>query len=64
MKYFALVYNRFTKKIDSMVVQEYESEKMLMQGIKLFWYQKKKIFDIGLFNLDVRKMQELLNKSL
>lgn len=47
-----------------MVVQEYESEKMLMQGIKLFWYQKKKIFDIGLFNLDVRKMQELLNKSL
>lgn len=64
MKYFALIYNRFTKKIDSMVVQEYESEKMLMHGIKLFWYQKKKIFDIGLFNVDVRKMQKLLKESL
>ena len=47
-----------------MVVQEKEGEKGLMEGIKLFWYQKKKIFDIGLFDVDVRKMQELLNKSL
>ena len=62
MMYFALVYNRFTHKIDSMVVQEKESESMLMEGIRLFWYQKKKIFDKSLFNINVRKMQELLNK--
>jgi len=62
--YFALIYNRFTRDINSMVVQEKEGEKGLMEGIKLFWYQKKKIFDIGLFDVDVRKMQELLNKSL
>lgn len=64
MMYFALVYNRFTHKIDSMVVQEKESEQRIMEGIKLFWYQKKKIFDKSLFNIDIRKMQELLNKSL
>lgn len=64
MMYFALVYNKFTKNIDSMVVQEKESEKRLMEGIKLFWYQEKKIFDIDLFNIDIRKMQELLNNSL
>lgn len=62
--YFALVYNIFTKKINSMVVQEREDEIGLMNGIKLFWYQRKKIFDKKLFNIDVNKMQELLDKSL
>ena len=47
-----------------MVVPEKESESGIVFGLKKFWYQKIALFDISLFNVDVSKMQELLNKSL
>jgi len=61
---FALIYNKYTGDIESMVVPEKESESGIVFGLKKFWYQKIALFDISLFNVDVSKMQELLNKSL
>lgn len=63
---FGIIYNINTGKIESMVVPENELEihTDILGKIKLFNYQKMEKFNLYLFNIDVNKMQELLNSRI
>lgn len=57
---FAIVYDKNTSKIESMVVPLPSENINLENDVKLFEYQGIELFDMSKFNVDIDKMQLLL----
>jgi hypothetical protein len=60
---FGLIYNKNTNQIECMIVPSNKKENII-GSIILFPYQRVELFNIKYFDIDINKMQELLNKRL